>query len=105
MHALSQTPEINFIAASDNEESPLSIPSTDTIRESQMADPDLCAMLVYIQGVLPEDDRAAQRTVLESKQLDVVDGREDPLHPVSLSLLSSDRVFLGKLTKADLLVT
>ena len=92
--ALSRTPEINLVTgvSTDHvEDSSVTTPSTDAIRESQISDTKLCAMLAYLQeGVLPEDDRNAPKIDLESKQLDVVNGvlwHEDPTRPGQLCVV------------------
>ncbi len=60
--ALSRSPEVNQIVADPVEaaslsENDLSIPSTDTVRESQLRDSELLVLLNYLEeGVLPEDD-------------------------------------------------
>ena len=46
-----------------------------------------------MEVVVPEDDRVARRIVLESKQLDVVDGvlwREDPTRPGQLCVVPTE---------------
>ena len=46
-----------------------------TLKEEQKKDPELAAMLHYLQdGTLPEDEKLAKRLVAESKQRDIIDG-------------------------------
>ncbi len=74
------------------------------MRESQLCDSELHVLLRYLgDGVLPEDDRAARKVVLESKQLDVVDGvlyREDTLHPGQLCIVVPVRLRQSMLQEA-----
>ena len=69
--ALSRSPAIHQVSCENlhpTEEIPLTIPDGRTIRDMQMSDAELCAWMSYLQdGVLPEDNSAAQKIVLECK--------------------------------------
>ena len=50
-------------------------PDMVALQEEQRKDPELAAMLYYLQdGALPEDEKSARRIVVESKQHDIIDG-------------------------------
>ena len=50
-------------------------PDVTSLLDEQKNDPELAAMLCYIQeGTLPDDEKSSKRMVAESKQYDVIDG-------------------------------
>ena len=55
--------------------------SLKEVRELQLKDPNLALYLSYLeQNTLPDDDHVAERIVLESRRMEVIDGvlyRED----------------------------
>ena len=51
-------------------------------RSQQQGDPDLQAMMVYLEeGKLPEEDKVARRLVMESSSYELLDGVLHHQHP------------------------
>lgn len=74
--ALSRNPiDASLVCSVSSDSNRPLLPDVADLKEEQKKDPELAAMLRYLQdGTLPEDEKSAKRIVAESKQDDVIDG-------------------------------
>ena len=74
--ALSRNPiDASVVSAVSADSDQSLLPDVTALRDEQKKDPELAAMLRYLQeSTLPDDEKSANRMVAESKQYDVIDG-------------------------------